>query len=77
VRTRAPASEFSAFCKVVGAWLGDAAYLDPSLAAVADLIERTDVMAADQVADMASDATDMHAALGASGLISLWGAITR
>ena len=41
------------------------------LAAVADLLERTSGDA-EQVADLTSDATDMHGMLGARALLSLW-----
>jgi hypothetical protein len=77
VRTRAPSSppsEFPAFCEAVRTWLDDAACLDPALAAVADLVERTsgELMPAEQVADLAADAADIHSVLGASALLSLW-----
>ncbi|HLZ26702.1 MAG TPA: hypothetical protein VKV73_05210 [Chloroflexota bacterium] len=77
MRSRArgsPASEFPVFCAAVRTWLHAAECLDPSLAAVADLVARTsrDVIAADQVAEMAADTGDMHGLLGATGLLSLW-----
>ena len=69
-----PPGEFPAFCEAVRTWLQDAACLDPSLAAVADLVEHTsgDLSAEEHVAYLAADAADMHAVLGASALLSLW-----
>jgi len=76
VQPSSPPSQFPAFCAAVRTWLRDAAYLDPSLAAVADLVEAMsgtcDASAEEQVAYLASDATDMHGALGASALLGLW-----
>lgn len=71
-----PPSEFPSFCEAVRAWLHGAVCLDPALAAVADLVERTSpditLRAEQQVASLAGEAADMHAVLGASALLSLW-----
>ena len=66
-----PTSEFPAFCEAVRTWLRGATCLDPSLAAVADLVAALPP-GEEQLAHLASDAANMHAVLGASALLSLW-----
>jgi len=73
-----PASEFPAFCGAVRMWLREARCLDPSLAAVVDLVAAQavtcDPCAEEQLAHLAADAADLHTLLGASALLSLWSA---
>jgi hypothetical protein len=70
-------AEFSAFCRAVHNWLSTASLLDPPLAAAADLLERRAATEGlgwfeCEVAHIAWNAEDLHAALGAGVLLSLW-----
>jgi hypothetical protein len=77
-QTSASAGEFPAFCEAVRTWLHQAKCLDPSLAAVADLVETMQARCAeDQLVRLTRGAADMHAALGASALLSLWSGLPR
>jgi len=48
--------------------------MDPSLAAVADLVSTT---CEDHLDRLAADAADMHAVLGASALLGLWSGLSE
>jgi hypothetical protein len=72
----APPDEFVAFCHAVQSWLRDAPSPDPSLAAVADLVE-TLGLSEEELHGAVADAADTHAALGASALLSLWSGLPR
>jgi hypothetical protein len=72
-------AEFAAFCSAVHRWLAASPLLDPPLAAAAELLERQ--AASDglgwfecEVAHVAWKSEDMHSALGAGVLLSLWNA---
>jgi hypothetical protein len=63
--------DFQAFCASVREWLGAAPCLDASLAATADLLARRRWFEC-EVVHLVANATDIHAALGASVLLGLW-----
>ena len=68
---------FSAFCVALRHWLADAPLLDPPLAAAFELLERRvsagrSIWFECEVAHLTWNAEDMHSALGASVLLSLW-----
>jgi hypothetical protein len=74
--------DFSAFCLAIRDWLAAAPLLDPPLAAAADLLERRAASAGGgwfecEVAHVAWNAEDMHGALGAGVVLSLWNAARR
>jgi hypothetical protein len=81
VESNNPPSEFPAFCDAVRTWLRHATSLDPSLAAVADLVEgmalASDASAERELAYLAADSADVHNVLGASALLSLWSGLPR
>jgi hypothetical protein len=71
--------EFSAFCTSVRRWLADLPQLDPPLAAAVDLLDRRKPAASStwfecEVEHVARSTEDMHAALGAVVVLSLWNA---
>jgi hypothetical protein len=67
--------DFSAFCSALRQWLADSPLLDPPLAAAADLLDRRLAGWFEcEIAHMAWNAEDMHAALGANVVLSLWNA---
>jgi hypothetical protein len=72
----APPVEFPAFCDAVRTWLRDSVCLDPSLAAVADIVDRV-AFDDEDLSHLIADAADTHAALGASALLSLWIGLPR
>jgi hypothetical protein len=63
--------DFQTFCDSVREWLRAAPRLDVSLAAAADLLDRRDWFEC-EVNRLVANATDIHAALGASVLLGLW-----
>lgn len=64
--------EFAAFCAALGRWLADPPELDPALAAAMDLFDRPLPEFECEVAHIAWNAEDMHSALGAAVVLSLW-----
>jgi len=71
--------DFAAFCGALRRWLNDSPELDPPLAAAIELLDRRP--AADrcswfecEVTHIALHPEDMHAALGAGVVLSLWNA---
>jgi hypothetical protein len=65
-----PPVAFDVFRAAARAWLADAPVLDPPLAAAADVLATA--VSARHVLDLAHDANDAHAALGASAVLDLW-----
>jgi hypothetical protein len=68
--------DFLMFCDSVREWLRAAPRMDASLAAVADLLDRR-VWFECEVAELVANATDIHAALGASVLQGLWRSVAN
>ena len=58
-------------------WLRGSAFLDPSLAAAADLVEGMPLAEVVELTDLAANANDAHGVLGASALLSLWTGLPR
>jgi hypothetical protein len=67
---------FQTFCDSVREWLRDAPQLDASLVATADLLDRRAWFEC-EVAHLIANATDIHAALGASVLLGLWKTVVK
>jgi hypothetical protein len=68
--------DFQTFCDSVREWLRAAPRLDASLAATADLLDGRAWFEC-EVAQLVANATDIHAALGASVLLGLWSAVVK
>jgi hypothetical protein len=71
--------EFTAFCIALRRWLAGSPLLDPSLASAFDLLSRREEKSERtwfecEVAHVAWNAEDMHGALGAGVVLSLWNA---
>jgi hypothetical protein len=71
--------EFTAFCVALRRWLTGSPLLDPPLSAAADMLDRRSATSEPtwfecEVAHVAWNAEDMHAALGAGVVLSLWNA---
>jgi hypothetical protein len=73
--------EFTAFCVALRRWLLGSLELDPPLAAAVELLGRRGSRASDpptwfecEITHVAWNAEDMHAALGAGVVLSLWNA---
>jgi hypothetical protein len=68
--------DFAAFTIALRSWLADAPFLDPALAAAAELFDgRSSGWFECEVAQVAWNAEDMHAALGAAVVLSLWNGV--
>jgi hypothetical protein len=71
-------SDFPSFCGAVRASLKDAPFLDPAMAAAADLLARRDKSAGQwfecEISHLARQTDDLHSALGARALLNLWSA---
>ena len=67
-------NQFAAFCGRLGQWLRDAPLLDPPLAAAAELLDTRSAAFECEYLHLARNAEDMHAALGAGVVLSLWNA---
>lgn len=70
---------FTTFCVALRKWLGDSPFLDPPLAAAVDLLDRRTASSGltwfeCEVTHLAWNAEDIHAALGACVVLSLWNA---
>jgi hypothetical protein len=80
--TKSPSTDqrFTSFCVSLRRWLADAPRLDPSLAAALDLLDRR-VTAHGftwfecEVTHLARNSEDIHSALGAGVLLSLWNGV--
>jgi hypothetical protein len=67
--------EFTTFCVGLRHWLAGSELLDPPLAAAAELLERrTSGWFECEVAHVAWNSEDVHSALGAAVVLSLWNA---
>lgn len=71
--------QFTTFCVALRAWLRDSPFLDPPLAAAVELLDSRDTSSGlvwfeCEVTHIAWKAEDMHAALGAGVILSLWNA---
>ena len=64
--------EFAKFCAALRRWLADSPELDPALAAAMELFDRPLPAFECEVAHIAWNPEDMHSALGAAVLLSLW-----
>lgn len=72
-------NRFTTFCVALHKWLGDSPFLDPPLAAAVELLDRREPSSGlawfeCEVTHIAWNAEDMHAALGACVVLSLWNA---
>jgi hypothetical protein len=70
---------FTTFCLALRKWLGDLPFVDPPLAAAVELLDRRTHTSGVtwfecEVNHIAWNAEDMHAALGACVVLSLWNA---
>lgn len=65
-------AEFAKFSGALRRWLADSPELDPALAAAIDLFDRPLPEFECEVAHIAWNAEDMHSALGAAVVLSLW-----
>jgi hypothetical protein len=74
--TGSPAGrEFATFCTHLRRWLAGSPFLDPPLAAATELLHRrTSTWFECEVAHVAWNSEDMHSALGAGVVLSLWNA---
>jgi hypothetical protein len=68
--------DFQTFCASLREWLRTAPRLDASLAAAADLLDRRAWFEC-ELRHLVANATDIHAALGASVLLDLWQAVAN
>ena len=67
------APDFTAFCTRLRRWLSGSPLLDPPLAAAAELLARRGWFEC-ELTQVASNNEDMHSALGAGVVLSLWNA---
>jgi hypothetical protein len=67
------AFDFSAFCGSLRRWLHNSPELDPPLAAAVELLDRRAWFRC-ELTQLALNPEDMHAALGAGVVLSLWNA---
>jgi len=66
--------DFQTFCGSVRQWLRSAPHMDAALTATVDLLDRKTWFQC-EVRHLVANATDIHAALGASVLLGLWQAV--
>src|SRR3954447_17037385 len=63
--------DFTSFRDAARSWLASAAYLDPALAAAADLLDRDPHLEQRTLLALRAQTTDAHALLGAATLLDL------
>jgi hypothetical protein len=68
--------DFQTFCASLREWLRTAPQLDAALTATVDLLDRKTWFEC-ELRHLVANATDIHAALGASVLLGLWQAVVN